>query len=40
VVFGDFKLLLGLLFFGFAFAFGIWELVKLRRDRQRSSSPD
>jgi hypothetical protein len=38
VEFANFKLLLALLFFGSVFAFGIWELVKLRRDRHRSSS--
>jgi hypothetical protein len=37
VEFGDFKFLLGILFFGSAFAFGFWELAKLRRDRQQMS---
>ncbi|MGB5200471.1 MAG: hypothetical protein WBR56_11295 [Sedimenticolaceae bacterium] len=30
--YGVFKALLGLLFFGAVFAFGIWQLVDLKRD--------
>jgi hypothetical protein len=32
VEYSDFKPLLGLLFFGAVFAFGIWQLIDLKRD--------
>jgi hypothetical protein len=35
VEYGIFKPLLGLLFFGAVFAFGIWQLIDLKRDRKR-----